>query len=57
MKSVQYEVYADCIWGSDVLTADTLEEAYQKAKEWKDEQSDDTKIIITKVTTEIIDEL
>lgn len=45
---IEYEVYAYCAYGSDVVVKDTLEEAIECAEKWSME-SIDTDIIIEKV--------
>ena len=53
---VTFEVYADSIWGSDVLTFEDEKNAYKAAKKWK-EDAPDLRILIVKKTEELIDEL
>ena len=54
-KTVEYEVYADSVWGSDVITCDTKEEAIERAKEWK--KDCDKPIVILEITKEIVEYL
>ena len=59
MVNVKYQVFVDSIHGSDVLDFDELDDARKAAKEWKKELSkkDDNRVIIIKVTEEIVDEI
>lgn len=52
MKRVYYQVFANSVYGSDVLEFDQQGEAVQAAKKWQLET--DTEIVIIKVSEEEI---
>ena len=54
MKTIiEYEVFAESVWGSDVLSFDSEERALEEAKSWKKENPNAT-IIVEKITKEIV---
>ena len=54
MKTIiEYEVFAESVWGSDVLSFDSEERALEEAKSWKKEKPNAT-IIVEKITKEIV---
>lgn len=52
---VKFEVYADTVYGSDVLTFDTIEEALKEAKEWKKHSNNN--ILIVRVEETLVAEI
>ena len=51
-KVVRYEVFADSVYGSDVVHADTLNEARKKAEEWAKDSN--CPIVVMKVEEQIV---
>lgn len=55
MKQVgkeHFEIFADSVYGSDILYADTLNEARKKAEEWA--KDSDCPIVVVKVEEQIV---
>lgn len=57
MISFSYQVYVDSVHGSDLLEYDDYEDALKEARKWKKELKGDEKVIIAKITTEILNEI
>lgn len=52
---IEYEIYVDSVYGSDVVVKDTLEEAIKVAEEWSmNTQCVDSDVIIEKVERTIV---
>lgn len=52
---IEYEIYVDSVYGSDVVVKDTLEEAIKCAEEWSmNTHCVDSDVIIEKVERQIV---
>ena len=53
----RFEIFVDSVWGSDVLHADTFEEAVHKANAWAKEIKKTDKVVVMRITEQIAFEM
>lgn len=51
-KVISYEIFADCVYGSDVVNADTFNEARKIAEEWA--KYSNCPVIVMKIEKQIV---